>query len=107
MEKKVEVLDTFIGIQAFYGYHCAIDLGYSLSTDTIFWPGGDGFQLCMNCATVDDGVTSYDYAAGVLTCAEHGYSCLFIVLLVDNISILQWNSCRCSFSFFQKWNKGG
>ena len=51
-----------------------IDLSWPLDTKTIFWPGGEGFQLCMQCCAVCDerDDSQYDYAAGVITCAEHG-----------------------------------
>jgi kynurenine formamidase len=50
------------------------DLTYNLDSNTIFWPGGESFNLCMSCYEVPDASrgTSYDYAAGVITCAEHG-----------------------------------
>jgi kynurenine formamidase len=48
-------------------YNC-IDLSYSLSSSTIFWPGGEGFSLCLQCSTSADG--SF-YSAGTFTCAEH------------------------------------
>lgn len=47
-----------------------VDLSYPLNGSTIFWPGGEGFKLCMNtCRNEEHG---YDYAAGVFTCSEHG-----------------------------------
>lgn len=46
------------------------DLSYPLGSDTIFWPGGESFKLCMGCS--EDPVTKDFYAAGVITCAEHG-----------------------------------
>ena len=45
-----------------------IDLGHDLSDDTIFWPGGESFNLCMH--THGSGDTFY--AAGSISCAEHG-----------------------------------
>jgi kynurenine formamidase len=51
------------------GAHELIDLSYPLDSSTIFWPGGEGFSLCMQAGTDEDGLF---YAAGVLSCAEHG-----------------------------------
>lgn len=34
-----------------YQNHQYIDLSYDLNKDTIMWPGGENFQLCMNCTT--------------------------------------------------------
>ena len=32
-----------------YGPLCrTVDLGYELNSGTVFWPGGEGFCLCMN-----------------------------------------------------------
>ena len=78
--------------------HC-IDLGHTLDAETIFWPGGEGFSLCMTCIKIDSGkiqttitttnsnsdptsvysetntnnsdVESF-YSAGVIKCSEHG-----------------------------------
>jgi kynurenine formamidase len=47
-----------------------VDLSYPLNSNTIFWPGGEGFTLCMNCVSSPE--HGYDYAAGCFTCAEHG-----------------------------------
>jgi kynurenine formamidase len=53
------------------GKRCnAVDLSYPLDEASIFWPGGEGFKLCMNCCTSAE--FGYKYAAGVITCAEHG-----------------------------------
>lgn len=58
------------------GHACFLDLGYPLNSDTIYWPGGEGFKLCMSCSTVtvdtSGGPTVFDYAAGTFSCAEHG-----------------------------------
>ena len=45
------------------------DLSYNLDEQTIFWPGGEGFSLCLNC----DGDADSDsfYSAGIFKCAEH------------------------------------
>ena len=45
------------------------DLSYNLDDKTIFWPGGEGFSLCMNC--IGDETTESFYSAGVFKCAEH------------------------------------
>lgn len=45
-----------------------LDLTYPLSASTIFWPGGEGFSLCLDCSTSSDGLF---YSAGSFTCAEH------------------------------------
>lgn len=50
--------------------HTVYDLSYNLEESTIFWPGGEGFKLCMDCCV--DPVYGYDYAAGTFTTAEHG-----------------------------------
>lgn len=50
--------------------HNFFDLSYPINDQTIFWPGGEGFKLCMNCST--NHTFGYDYAAGTFTCAEHG-----------------------------------
>jgi kynurenine formamidase len=53
------------------GNQCnVIDLSYPLDENTIFWPGGEGFNLCMNCCKSEE--YGYDYAAGKITCSEHG-----------------------------------
>lgn len=58
-------------ISLIHGKRChSIDLTYALNDSTIFWPGGDGFQLCMSCSI--DSKFGYDYAAGTFSCAEHG-----------------------------------
>ena len=51
-----------------------LDLSYSLGEETIFWPGGEGFKLCIDCCDVAEENSSggYFYAAGTFTCAEHG-----------------------------------
>lgn len=50
------------------GVECtSFDLTYPLSESTIFWPNGEGFNLCMTCST-DGGL---HYAAGTFACAEH------------------------------------
>ena len=48
----------------------AYDLSYSLNDQTIFWPGGEGFSLCIQCSL--DQATQEFYAAGTIKCAEHG-----------------------------------
>ncbi|NDD93439.1 hypothetical protein EBZ37_15335, partial [bacterium] len=48
----------------------AIDLGHPLDSQTIFWPGGEGFSLCMSSHGSND--TGDFYAAGSFSCAEHG-----------------------------------
>ena len=45
-----------------------IDLSYSYDNDTIFWPGGETYNHCLN--VFGSGKTHY--AAGTFTCAEHG-----------------------------------
>ena len=45
-----------------------VDLSYSYDNDTIFWPGGEGYNHCLN--VYGSGKTHY--AAGTFTCAEHG-----------------------------------
>ena len=50
----------------------AIDLGYDISDQTIFWPGGEGFNLCMFKEGSSDHTHNNFYAAGSFTCAEHG-----------------------------------
>lgn len=45
-----------------------VDLSWDLNRETIFWPGGEGFELCMK--THKDGDSFY--AAGTFSCAEHG-----------------------------------
>lgn len=53
------------------GKQCqAVDLSYPLDASTIYWPGGEGFKLCMSCFQSPQ--FGYDYAAGVITCSEHG-----------------------------------
>ena len=81
--------------------HQYIDLSYDLNKDTIMWPGGENFQLCMNCtgresatavntsniihdatredtnkptsiSSINKNDSNYFYAAGVFTCSEHG-----------------------------------
>jgi len=47
-----------------------VDLSYSLNSQTIFWPGGEGFKLCMECFSSPE--YGYDYAAGCFSCSEHG-----------------------------------
>jgi kynurenine formamidase len=55
----------------FLGKSCqVVDLSYPLNNSTIFWPGGEGFQLCMNCFISNE--YGYEYAAGVINCTEHG-----------------------------------
>jgi kynurenine formamidase len=49
----------------------SFDLSYPLDESTIFWPGGESFKLCLSCSTVEDGSSSYHYAAGVVSCSEH------------------------------------
>jgi kynurenine formamidase len=55
-----------------------IDLGYSLSNQTIFWPSDEsgGFSLCLSCtpdakSPINPNDT-YFYSAGTFSCAEHG-----------------------------------
>ena len=48
----------------------ALDLSYQLDENTIMWPGGEGFKLCM--MTSGDGESGSFYAAGKFSCAEHG-----------------------------------
>lgn len=69
----------FEAVKFLGGNACSIDLGYPLNESTVFWPGGEGFQLCMSCAAVplppsseNEPTSYYDYAAGVFSCAEHG-----------------------------------
>ena len=59
-----------------YGPLCrTVDIGHELNADTIFWPGGERFCLCVTTS----GATPADfYAAGTFSCAEHGY--VFITL---------------------------
>ena len=67
---------------ALYGPLCrAVDLGYALNADTIMWPGGEGFCLCMTSSGSSpapgssaeaDGAANTYYAAGTFSCAEHG-----------------------------------
>lgn len=45
------------------------DLSYNLDEQTIFWPGGEGYSLCMRCD--GDADSEYFYAAGIFKCAEH------------------------------------
>lgn len=45
-----------------------LDLGYEMNEGTIFWPGGEGFKLCINHCGEDKDF----YAAGSFSCAEHG-----------------------------------
>lgn len=45
-----------------------LDLSYPLDHNTIFWPNGEGFCLCMNSSKDSRG---YFYSAGVITCSEH------------------------------------
>jgi kynurenine formamidase len=45
-----------------------LDLSHPLNDQTIFWPGGEGFSLCMS--TFGSGEDFY--AAGHISCAEHG-----------------------------------
>lgn len=48
----------------------AIDLGHPLDSSSIFWPGGEGFKLCI---TTSGGNQTEDfYAAGNFSCSEHG-----------------------------------
>jgi hypothetical protein len=47
-----------------------IDLSWNYDKTTIYWPGGESFQLCMQCIT--DSSTGDHYAAGTFTSAEHG-----------------------------------
>lgn len=56
---------TAIGINA-----TCIDLSWDYDESTIFWPGGEGFKLCMQCSTNPD--TGDHYAAGSFSSAEHG-----------------------------------
>jgi len=48
----------------------AIDLGHPLDSSSIFWPGGEGFKLCMT--TCGGNQTGDFYAAGNFSCSEHG-----------------------------------
>lgn len=53
------------------GSQCkAVDLSYPLNDTTIFWPGGEKFNLCMY-STIEP-TYGYHYAAGTFSCAEHG-----------------------------------
>jgi len=36
----------------------------------MMWPGGEKFKLCMGCTKSPE--YGYDYAAGTISCAEHG-----------------------------------
>ena len=59
---------------ALYGPLCrAVDLGYELNSSTVYWPGGEGFCLCMSTsgASPPDAANDF-YAAGTFSCAEHG-----------------------------------
>ena len=57
-----------------YGPLCrAVDLGYELNSDTVYWPGGEGFCLCMSTSGASPAGGKNDfYAAGTFSCAEHG-----------------------------------
>ena len=59
-----EVL-TVLGINS-----SCVDLSWSYDSSTIYWPGGEGFKLCMTCST--DEKSGDFYAAGSFTTAEHG-----------------------------------
>jgi len=50
-----------------------VDLAHSLDETSIFWPGGEGFSLCMHTSGQSplEGENTF-YAAGSFTCAEHG-----------------------------------
>lgn len=52
------------------GKNRIVDLSYNLDSSTIFWPGGEGFNLCMRSGS--DPETGLFYSAGVFRCAEHG-----------------------------------
>ena len=77
---KINILDTTATV---------VDLTHSLDSDTIMWPGNEGFNLCMSCGIVDPTPNSmeprtasssgeiteadpYFYSAGTFSCAEHG-----------------------------------
>jgi len=51
----------------------AVDLGYELNSSTVYWPGGEGFCLCMSTSGASPAGGANDfYAAGTFSCAEHG-----------------------------------
>ena len=46
-----------------------VDLSYPLHDGMVCWPGGERFQLCMECTTSTE--HGYVCAAGTFSCAEH------------------------------------
>jgi kynurenine formamidase len=51
----------------------AVDLGYELNAGTVYWPGGEGFCLCVSTSGASPAGGANDfYAAGTFSCAEHG-----------------------------------
>lgn len=70
----MSAVPTGVPIELTDGAKNFFDLSWPLDDSTIFWPGGEGFQLCMQCCSCSDDRNNsrYDYAAGVITCAEHG-----------------------------------
>ena len=59
---------------ALHGPLCrAVDLGYELNASTVYWPGGEGFCLCMSTSGASPAGGANDfYAAATFSCAEHG-----------------------------------
>lgn len=47
-----------------------VDLSWTYDASTIYWPGGEGFNLCVS--TFENDETGDFYAAGVFSSAEHG-----------------------------------
>lgn len=49
-----------------------VDLGHELNSDTVFWPGGEGLNLCRHREGESGGTHNSFYASGSFSCAEHG-----------------------------------